>query len=578
MYMDVLTFWDRVWFSFHHGVKHRHVALAVLLILTLFSSIQAQDTSGAVITLRWTAPGDDGFVGQASVYDLRISLNPITEENWESAIQLPGEPSPGSSGTTDSLAIENLQQETTYYVAMKTGDEVPNWSPLSNNAVITVPVTLLTSSFRATPDSGEAPLAVQFMDESLGNPQTWEWDFGDGNRSNLPNPQHTYQQPGQYTLRLKVSNTISAHLLIRSAFITVTEPEGPSDLSVFTESESTERGTVQGSYEATHESDNQFEQLVEVISGGKPDLRYSTLEHNWTVQVPLSNNLSFHLSGYRPNNSEGDDFLFEYSVDGSPFRSLVLINSGVLSEYEAYMPADVYGTVTIRVVDTDHTASRNSLDALFIDRMYIERDGSPVQQDTVFVRNIEVGQTGEKSRKFQATATVTVVNGRDFPASGVEVFGHFEGPARGDVSGITDSEGRVTLLSDRVRIPEGEWTFIVDSLGANGRTYVSGYNLMNSADGFFRFESLPNSVELYPNYPNPFNPSTTINFWLPASNHVRLEVFNLLGQSVQVLLDENRLAGHNSVVWEASTYSSGIYFYRLEVGDTTESRKMVLLK
>jgi hypothetical protein len=294
--------------------------------------------------------------------------------------------------------------------------------------------------------------------------------------------------------------------------------------------------------------------------------------------VPPSSSLSFHLSGYRPSNSEGDDFLFEYSVDGSPFRSLLLVNSDILSGYEAYMPADVYGTVTIRVVDTDHTATRNSLDALFIDRMYIERDRSTVQQDTVFVQNIEVGQAGEKSRNYRATATVTIVNGREFPASGVEVFGHFEGPATGDASGITDSEGRVTLLSDRVRLPEGEWTFNIDSLGANGRVYASGYNLMNSANGQFRFESLPNSIELYPNYPNPFNPSTTISFWLPASGQVRIEVFNLLGQSVEVVLDENRPAGDNSVLWEADQHSSGIYFYRLETGEFTESRKMVLLK
>jgi len=574
--MDVMTFWGRIWLLLGRSAKYQYVAFAVFLILSLVSSLQAQDSSGAVITLRWTAPGDDGFVGQASVYDFRISSSRITEENWESAILLPGELPPGTSGTTDSLSIENLQQGITYYVAMKSGDEVPNWSPLSNNALISAPVTLLTSSFTATPDSGDAPLTVQFLDESLGEPDIWEWDFGDGTTSNLPNPEHTYQQQGKYTLRLKVSNAISTHLLIRSSFITVTAD--PSDRYSFSGSETTEQGTVEGSHEATHQNDNQFEQLLEVTSDGKPDQRHSTLNHNWTVQVPPSSNLSFHLSGYRPNNSEDDDFLFEYSVDGSPYRSLLLVDSDILSEYEAYMPTDVYGTVTIRVVDTDHTATRNSLDALFIDRMYIERDGSPVPKDTVFVWDIEVGQAGEKSRKYRATATVSVVNARDFPASGVEVFGHFEGPATGDVSGITDSEGRITLLSDRVRLPQGEWTFIVDSLAANGRAYESGYNTANSAGGSFRFENLPNSVELYANYPNPFNPSTTISFWLPASGHVRIEVFNLLGQSVEMLLDENRPAGDNSVSWVADQYSSGIYFYRLEVDEFTESRKMVLLK
>jgi len=201
-----------------------------------------------------------------------------------------------------------------------------------------------------------------------------------------------------------------------------------------------------------------------------------------------------------------------------------------------------------------------------------------VPQDTVFIREIKVGQAGQPSKKFCATATVQVTNARGFVGSGVKVLGHFEGPVSGDASGITESDGRITLFSDRVRIPEGEWRFVVDSLDGNGRVYVPGSNVVNSAIGMFLFDNLPRSVELYDNYPNPFNPATIIDFWLPSPGHVRLDVINMLGQQVEMLLDDDRVAGYHSIIWEASNFSSGIYFYRIESDGTVESRKMVLLK
>ena len=84
------------------------------------------------ITLTWTAPGDDGNVGTASQYDIRYSTSPIDEGNWDSATQLDGEPTPSPAGTEEIFTVTGLSTDTTYYFAMKTADEVPNWSELSN--------------------------------------------------------------------------------------------------------------------------------------------------------------------------------------------------------------------------------------------------------------------------------------------------------------------------------------------------------------------------------------------------------------------------------------------------------------
>jgi hypothetical protein len=83
---------------------------------------------------------------------------------------------------------------------------------------------------------------------------------------------------------------------------------------------------------------------------------------------------------------------------------------------------------------------------------------------------------------------------------------------------------------------------------------------------------------LHQNYPNPFNASTIVNYQLPLSNYVRLEIYNLLGQKVATLVDGKQKAGHKSVHWDASALSSGLYFYRLTVGDLAETRRMMLIK
>jgi len=89
---------------------------------------------------------------------------------------------------------------------------------------------------------------------------------------------------------------------------------------------------------------------------------------------------------------------------------------------------------------------------------------------------------------------------------------------------------------------------------------------------------LPVTASLRGNYPNPFNSATTINYEVSSGGKVKLEVFTLLGEKVETLVDTWQEAGYKSVSWEASRVSSGVYFYKLTVGDYTETRRMLFVK
>lgn len=92
-------------------------------------------------------------------------------------------------------------------------------------------------------------------------------------------------------------------------------------------------------------------------------------------------------------------------------------------------------------------------------------------------------------------------------------------------------------------------------------------------------ETKPSSFQLKPNYPNPFNPATTISYTLPSDSRVTLEVFNLLGKRVATLVDgKSQQRGRHTVQFNASNLSSGVYMYRIKAGTHTAVRKMTLMK
>jgi hypothetical protein len=89
---------------------------------------------------------------------------------------------------------------------------------------------------------------------------------------------------------------------------------------------------------------------------------------------------------------------------------------------------------------------------------------------------------------------------------------------------------------------------------------------------------IPAEFSLSQNYPNPFNPSTVISYALPVRSHVKLELFNTLGQRVAVFVDTEKEAGYHSITLESKGFASGLYFYRLEAAAFVMIKKLLLVR
>ena len=115
------------------------------------------------IKLTWTASGDDNNTGTATSYDIRFSTAPISDGNFSSATQVSGEPTPQTAGTSQSMTVSGLSADTTYYFAMKTSDEVPNTSGLSNNPSLSTSSEVISPVIIPEPGAGGGVLPTQVL-------------------------------------------------------------------------------------------------------------------------------------------------------------------------------------------------------------------------------------------------------------------------------------------------------------------------------------------------------------------------------------------------------------------------------
>ncbi len=148
------------------------------------------------------------------------------------------------------------------------------------------------------------------------------------------------------------------------------------------------------------------------------------------------------------------------------------------------------------------------------------------------------------------------------------------------LSGSGGTNGIETLdnLSGTGRYVE----ILLQSLGTNVTAFsineIEIYGVPESTGINEKKPELPSEYSLFQNYPNPFNPSTDIQYSIPKTSNVKLIIYNLLGQKIATLVNEQKSAGTYTVQFNASELSTGIYFYTLQAGNFVKTKKMILLK
>ncbi len=114
--------------------------------------------------------------------------------------------------------------------------------------------------------------------------------------------------------------------------------------------------------------------------------------------------------------------------------------------------------------------------------------------------------------------------------------------------------------------------------GNNADIYQTGFNISGFVSSENEGNLIPDTYSLSQNFPNPFNPSTRINFQLPNAGNVKISIYDAIGQKVDVIVNESKSAGNYSIQWNAGNLPSGVYIYKIEAGSFTDTKKMILVK
>jgi len=149
------------------------------------------------------------------------------------------------------------------------------------------------------------------------------------------------------------------------------------------------------------------------------------------------------------------------------------------------------------------------------------------------------------------------------------------GKEPGDFNVTNIPYGTYELVAQKIGLDNAiSQTLVIDPLN----NQITGINLNFIISGVEDDTNVPNDLLLHQNYPNPFNPSTNISFYLPQSSIVKLDVFNVLGESVETIVNGELSSGFHTVTFNGRNFASGIYLILLEANELRQSKKMLLLK
>jgi len=385
------------------------------------------------------------------------------------------------------------------------------------------------ADFSADNQTGTPPLTVQFTDLSFQVPDgniiiSWAWDFNDDGVIDATdqNPSYTYTEAGGYSVTLIASDGVTADTLRRNNFISIPN-SNPAPILTITDVPNDEGGELLIQFTASSHD------VLPASGIDKYDVYVSMYGDTvWTVleSIPATGASSYNIpfSTVADSGDVNNEFRYYFYVmaiiDYNYYYDIPVLGYSL----DNLAPAPI-GTLNATIngvsVDLSWTASSEP----DFDYYIISRDYTVTMEN-----NVQIAVTD------QITFTdLAIPSGGDYYYQVIAVDIH------------------------------GNHSDVVS---------VAHANIFTAID-----ESvLPTEFALYRNYPNPFNPTTTFEFALPARQQVNLSIYDLNGHLIETLINSEKQAGNHTIKWNASGYSTGIYLYRFDAGEFHSIRKCILMK
>jgi hypothetical protein len=273
----------------------------------------------------------------------------------------------------------------------------------------------------------------------------------------------------------------------------------------------------------------------------------------------------------------------DYTYDGGTNWYDVADLSGNPGTYDWTVPntPSTQCLVRITVYDAASNSDVDQSDAYFTIQELVEQP-MYVKSIAMYADRLGVNSYSEATPEVVADAT-------GLGLEGVVVTGHWYGASTDTDQCTTGPDGKCTVRSDNVKRPVQDFCFMVDTLEKTGYYWddTKGVKTNCIAPAARDREPLaaaaPAEFSVAGPYPNPFGSVAEFSLRLPASSHVSFEVYNLMGQKVRTLVNEQVGAGSYTVTWDATNdkgeaVSTGVYFYRVVAGENTVTQKMMVAK
>ncbi|MBD3257048.1 PKD domain-containing protein, partial [candidate division GN15 bacterium] len=460
------------------------------------------------------------------------------------------------------------------------------------------------ADFTGNPTSGTAPLTVNFTDASAGTPTSWSWDFGDGGTSTVQNPSHEYTAAGTYTVRLTATNANGSDDEVKTDYITVTEPPVSQVIG-------------------------EVGEIVRNQTGNGADWYSVTLNNSYTDPVVVMRGLSYnggHTTHLRVRNVATGSFEWQmeewdyhdgnHTTENCPYMVVeagvhtmedgTIIQAGTASASTSWVtvnfssafsstPTLLTGVASQNDAAACITRTRNLGTGSFQIKVQEEEAADDVHaSETVAWIAIEQGTGTNNSVAFEVGRTGNEVTDAWHTIAYTQTFGAtpiflchddtYDGANTCGTRYRNNSTGSVEVFIEEEQSNDSEVGHVDEVVswaawGAAGDIY--GLNQVAGTDVAVYSkdtdDALPATYALHQNYPNPFNPTTTIDFSVKQTTDYRLTIYNVVGQVVTEFSGTAH-TGENSVVWDASRHSTGVYFYRFETPAFTATKKMLLVK